>query len=279
MNDTGFRRVNPTRPPAAYIGGKKMLAARLVERIAAVPHSSYAEPFVGMGGVFLRRTSVPSVEIINDISGDVANLFRVLQRHYVAFMDMLRFQLTGRREFERLLAQDPKTLTDLERAARFLYVQRLAYGGKVAGRNFGVSTGLPGRFDVTKLGPLLADLSERLAGVIIENLPYGEFLARYDVKGALFYCDPPYSGSEDDYGAGVFGPLDFDKLAAILGGLKGVFLLSINATPEMRKVFARFDVEEVDVGYSIAGGEWKISRELIVSTVGLPRETRAPTFL
>jgi DNA adenine methylase len=56
-------------------------------------------------------------------------------------MDTLRFQLSGRREFERLKATDPATLTDLERAGRFLYLQRLAFGGKVNGRNFGVSVG------------------------------------------------------------------------------------------------------------------------------------------
>jgi DNA adenine methylase len=49
--------VSPTRPPAPYIGGKKMLAKRLVARINAVPHRLYAEPFVGMGGVFSAATS------------------------------------------------------------------------------------------------------------------------------------------------------------------------------------------------------------------------------
>lgn len=129
-----FVPVEPVHPPAAYIGGKRRLAARLIERIAAVPHRTYAEVFVGMGGVFFRRQSVPPAEVINDRSGDVANLFRILQRHHPQLMDTLRFQLSGRREFDRLKASDPATLTDLERAGRFLYLQRLAFGGKVAGR-------------------------------------------------------------------------------------------------------------------------------------------------
>src|SRR6202000_1901689 len=103
-----------------------------------VPHALYAEPFVGMCGVFLRRRSAPKAEAINDMSRDVAGLFRILQRHYQAFMDMLKWQGTRRGEFQRLAAQDPDTLTDLERAARFLYLQRLSFGGKVAGRTFGV---------------------------------------------------------------------------------------------------------------------------------------------
>jgi DNA adenine methylase len=132
--------VVPTRPPAAYIGGKKVLAKRLVARINAVPHRLYAEPFVGMGGVF-RRDQRPKSEVINDWSEDVATFFRILQRHYVPFMDMLRWQVTSRAGFERLRRQDPSTLTDLERAARFLYLQKLSFGGKVSGRVFGVDGG------------------------------------------------------------------------------------------------------------------------------------------
>src|SRR3546814_2724684 len=110
-----------------------------------------------MGGVFLKRTARPKVEVINDISGDVTTLFRILQRHYIAFLDMLRWQLSSRSEFDRLMRMDPDTLTDLERAARFLYLQRLTFGGKVDGRNFGVSRTTSSRFDVTKLVPILED--------------------------------------------------------------------------------------------------------------------------
>jgi len=99
-----FRRIAPVRPAAAYIGGKKQLAARIVARIEAVAHRTYAEPFLGMGGVFLRRRFAPQYEVINDLSGDVATFFRILQRHYAPFMDMLKFQLTTRKDFERLNA-------------------------------------------------------------------------------------------------------------------------------------------------------------------------------
>lgn len=230
METDTLRPVAPARPVAPYIGGKKHLAERLAARIAAVPHDSYVEPFVGMGGVFLRRRRAPKQEVINDISGDVATFFRILQRHYGPFMDMLRWQVAGRQEFERLLASDPATLTDMERAARFLYLQRAAYGGKVAGRSFGVSPGAPSRFDVTRLAKLLDDLHERLAGVVIECLPYAEVITRYDRPGTLFYLDPPYHGSETDYGAGVFAAADFRRLADQLAGIAGRFILSINDT-------------------------------------------------
>jgi DNA adenine methylase len=91
-----FESILPVRPVAGYIGGKRRLAERLVARIAAVPHEIYAEAFVGMGGVFFRRRSRPRSEVINDRNGDVANLFRILQRHYPQFMETLRFQITSR---------------------------------------------------------------------------------------------------------------------------------------------------------------------------------------
>ncbi|TAN72316.1 MAG: DNA adenine methylase [Magnetospirillum sp.] len=244
--------VRPIRPVAPYLGGKRNLAKRIGAEIERIPHAIYAEPFVGMGGVFLRRASAPRSEVINDLNREVATFFRILQRHYVAFMEMIKFQLTTRAEFERLVATDPTTLTDLERAARFLYLQRTAFGGKVSGRNFGVSPANPARFDVTRLGPLLEELHCRLAGVVIECLPYGEFITRYDRPETLFYLDPPYWGSERDYGRHLFERADFERLAALLGGLQGRFILSLNDVPGVREVFGRFEIEAVETSYSVS---------------------------
>jgi len=244
----------PAAPVAPWIGGKRRLAGLIIERLAAIPHDTYVEPFVGMGGVFLRRPFRAKAEVLNDLSRDVATLFRVLQRHYPFFLDMLRWRLTSRAEFERLLAENPDTLTDLERAARFLYLQRTAFGGKVAGRHFGVSPASAGRFDVTRLSAILEEVHARLAGVVIECLPYQALIPRYDRPGTLFYLDPPYWGSEGDYGAGIFGRDDFERLAQLLAGLRGRFVLSLNDVPGVREVFAGFAMERVETTYSIAGG-------------------------
>lgn len=243
--------VEPVSPAAPYLGGKRNLAKRLIARIEAVPHILYAEPFVGMGGVFLRRTQVPRAEVINDLNREVATFFRILQRHYVPFMEMMRFQLTTRAEFERLTRTDPDTLTDLERAARFLYLQRTAFGGKPSGQNFGVSSRRSGYFDITKLGPMLEDLHTRLAGVTIECLPYAEFITRYDRPGALFYLDPPYWGSESDYGKELFSWADFERLRDLLKGLEGRFIMSLNDTAGVRETFQDFEIEAVETSYSV----------------------------
>ncbi|WP_316168606.1 MULTISPECIES: DNA adenine methylase [unclassified Bradyrhizobium] len=272
------RAVAPVRPAAAYIGGKRRLGELLARRIEAIQHDTYAEPFIGMGGVFFRRRWAPRREVINDVSRDVVTLFRILQRHYPQFLETLKFQVTSRAEFERLAAANSDTLTDLERAARFLYLQRLAFGGKVAGRNFGVEPTGSARFDVTKLGPLLEAIHERLGGVVIECLSWADFIARYDGPGTLFYLDPPYWGCEADYGAGVFSRDDFARLAQRLGGIAGKFMLSVNDVPETREVFADYAIEAVTTRYTISG-QWSDVAEILVTGPSPDRFATAPDLL
>lgn len=255
------------RPLAPYLGGKRNLAKRLCAIIEATPHFTYAEPFVGMGGVFLRRAVPACAEVINDISRDVTNLFRVVRRHYEPLIDELELLLTSRDEFDRLRRVDPDTLTDIERAARFLYLQRLSFGGKVTTRSFGVDRRTPSRFNYARLRADIRRLGERLAPVVIERLPYAELIRRYDAPETLFYLDPPYWGCETDYGADVFGRADFSALADQLDGIQGKFLLSINATAGAREVFDRFTVEDVETTWTIstnATGAGKKVTELIV---------------
>lgn len=263
-----FAPVQPVRPLAAYVGGKRNLSGRLVELIGRTPHVTYAEPFVGMGGVFFRRDRRPPQEVINDLSGDVANLFRVLQEHYTPLVDELRFKLSSRNEFQRLMAQDPATLTDLRRAARFLYLQSLAFGGRVADRHYGVSMGQPARFDFTKIVPRLQDVHERLCGVSIEQLPFDRFIARYDRPGTLFYCDPPYYGSEDYYGADLFPKAEFERLSDCLKGLRGSFILSLNDVPEVREIFSWATIEPVELTYRLSGRP-TLGREVIITAGAL----------
>ncbi len=263
----GDVHAHPAEPPAAWLGGKRQLAKTLARRIGAIEHTSYVEPFVGMGGVFFRKPLVADCEVINDINGEIINLFRILQRHYPPFMDCLKFVIASREEFDRLGKVDPATLTDLERAARFLYMQRLAFGGKVTSHTFGVSPGTHGRFNVTKLKTRLADIHERLAGVVIENLPWAEVISRYDTPDTLFYLDPPYWGNETDYGHGIFSKADFRKMADLLGTIKGRFLLSLNDVPRVREIFSAFEFEEVSVTYSAGTQSGRKVREVIISDI------------
>lgn len=264
--------VEPVRPIAPWLGGKRNLAKRICALIDAdTGHRTYAEPFVGMGGIFLRRHRRAPAEFINDRGREVYNLFRVLQEHYVAFLDLLRFQLTTQANFNRLTDVDPETLTDMQRAARFLYLQRCAFGGKVSGRNFGLAAGRPGRFNLTTLEPDLEALHSRLAAVTVTCLDFADFIRRVDRPDVLFYLDPPYWGCENDYGKAMFSQERFAEMAETLQSLQGRFILSLNDTPGVRQTFAAFQVQAVRTTYSISARSVQADRaELLISNYSLP---------
>ncbi|MDF1627051.1 MAG: DNA adenine methylase [Parvibaculaceae bacterium] len=253
------------RGAAPYLGGKRRLAKRICERIGSIPHETYAEVFVGMGGVFFRRAFAPPQEVINDKSGEVANFFRTLEHHYQPMVDYIRWKVASRTEFDRLKNTDPALLTDIQRAIRFYYLQKLAFGGKSVGQSFGVQPPKPSNFNPLRVAEDLGELHERLAGVIVENLDYAELIRRYDKPATLFYLDPPYFGGEKDYGKGLFERADYDRMAAQLGEINGAFLLSINDVPEIRAAFAGFHMEEVRLKYSISKEEVTAASELIIS--------------
>lgn len=83
--------VPPVQPAAPWLGDKRTLARRICAILDATPCTPCAEPFVGMGGICLRRCARPRAEVINDRGRETANLFRILQRHCVQCLEVLRF--------------------------------------------------------------------------------------------------------------------------------------------------------------------------------------------
>ena len=274
QNIINFEQVKPTEPIAPYRGGKRLLAKTIVPIIEQIPHNIYCEPFMGMGGVFFRRTQKPKCEAINDINSEIINMFRMVEKFPDYLADMLKFKICSRAEFKRMVGTPPLLLTELERAVRYLYIQKNAFGGKVRGQAFGVDVGRSGRLISEKLIPQIQELHQRLAGVYIACLPYQEFITRYDRPDTLFYLDPPYWNCENDYGKGIFGKADFDELTKLLKGIKGKFIMSINDVPEIRRIFRAFYIMEVQTRYTIATkeiGQSKQAKELLIGNVDLSR--------
>lgn len=264
-NIFNFEQVKATEPIAPYLGGKRLLAKTIVPIIEKIPHNIYCEPFVGMGGIFFRRTQKPKCEAINDINNELVNMFRMVERFPDYLADMLKFKICSRAEFKRMLATPPLLLTELERAVRYLYIQKNAFGGKTYSQVFGVALDRPGRFNAERLISQIQELHKRLTGVYIECLPYQEFIIRYDRPDTLFYLDPPYWNCENDYGKGIFCKADFAELSKLLKGIKGKFIMSINDVPEIRAIFKGFYIKEVNTRYTVGTQSGKQAAELLIS--------------
>ena len=250
-------------PLSGWVGGKFHLAKTIIPKIPE--HAGYVEPFAG-GAWILFRKPQSAAEILNDIDKDVITLYRVIQKHLPEFIRYMQWALVSRDEFNRLQKVAPETLTDIERSCRFFYLQKLAFGGKVANSPvFGTSATKPARLNLTRLETDLWQAHQRLAQVTIECLPYSEVIERYDRPETFFYCDPPYYNCEDYYGKDIFNKDDFKNLYNILSQIKGQFLLSINDVEPIRELFKNFKIESVDTFYSVSKNKMKPVKEILIS--------------
>jgi DNA adenine methylase len=262
INPTAIQPMNPIAP---YLGGKRLLSKTIIPIIETIPHDLYCEPFLGMGGVFFRRKQRPKCEVINDINSEIINMFRMVEKYPDYLINMLKFKVCSRAEFKQMVNTPPLLLTELERAIRFLYIQKNAFGGNTQHQAFGVSISHPARFNTNRIAKQIESLHERLQDVYIECLPYQEVIRRYDRTTALFYLDPPYWDCENDYGKGIFGKSDFSNLANILKDIKGKFIMSINDVPEIREIFKDFHIKEVKTTYTTGTQTGKAANELLIS--------------
>jgi len=246
-------------PIIPWIGGKRRLADLLLSRFPA--HKCYVEVFAGGAALYFMRPPA-DVEVINDINGELVNLYRVVQRHLEEFVRQFKWALSSRKVFTWLQKTEPATLTDIERAARFYYLQQLAFGAKVEGQNFGTATTTPPGLNLLRLEETLSAAHLRLASSYIEHLDWAACIERYDRPHTLFYLDPPYWETE---GYGVDFPLsEYERMADMLRRLKGKAIVSLNDHPEIRRCFAGFEMESLDINYTVGGGAGVGRQEVII---------------
>lgn len=246
--------------PLSYVGGKRALAKRL---IAMFPeHTTYVEAFAG-GAQVLFHKPPSKVEVINDLNDEITNFFRVCQHHHEELLRYFRFCLVSRRSFEIQKATDPATLTDVQRAARFLYLLKNSFASLVRNPNYHWHVVQPPGFNLERLPELIENAHKRLERVQIECLPYEEVLKRYDRPGTLFYLDPPYHGRYL-YRYNLT-PEDFAVLAERLEKLRGKFVLSLNDVPEVRALFHRFHIQGVELSYTAQKVSGRRYREVFIT--------------
>lgn len=241
-----------------YIGGKKLLRKKIVERFPE-KISRYVEVFGGAAWVLFYKEKYAKQEVYNDINGELVNLFKMVKYHPSALQEELCWLLNARQIFEELKIQ--KGLTEIQRAARFFYLIRTSFGAKI------YSYGGIYR-DCASFLKEIENVRERLAKVVIENKDFTNILKKYDKEETLFYCDPPYYKAEKYYDTGnfIFDETQHTLLKDILSNIKGKFILSYNNQDFIKELYQEFKIEEVERCNNIGNalGKEKKYKELII---------------
>lgn len=247
--------------PLAYIGGKSKLSKAIIDMMPE--HKAYCEVFAGAAWVFFKKP-FSKYEVINDLDSDLVTFYRVLQNHLEEFLRQFKWLLSSREWFEDWKRQqDAGGLTDIQRAARYYYLQRLCFGGRVKGRVFGTAPLHNPRINLLRMEEELSAVHLRLVGVHIEHLSWDDFIHRYDRLGTLFYCDPPYYKAP--FYAHNLELSDYEKMASVLSSIKSQFILSINDHPQIREVFKGFKTKPVRLKYTVSKGKQTTGRELLIT--------------
>lgn len=251
--------MSPAQPIIPWIGGKRRLAPFILPLFPE--HTCYVEPFAGAAALFFAKEP-STAEVLNDINGELVNLYRVVQIHLEEFVRQFKWALTSRQVFQWEQMKRPETLTDIQRAARFYYLQRNAFGGRVAGQSFGTSTTAGPRLNLLRLEEELSAAHLRLSGVMLEHLTWHKCVDLYDRPHSLFYCDPPYWETE---GYGVDFPIEeYERMASLARSIAGAMVISVNDHSEMRRVFEGLAMQSVSIDHTVGGGAGVKRNELVI---------------
>ncbi|ENV08307.1 hypothetical protein F966_02981 [Acinetobacter higginsii] len=251
-----------TNPIIPWMGGKRRLASQLIPLFPE--HSCYVELFCGGAALYFLRDEPAKVEVINDLDGELINLYRVVQNHLEEFVKQFKWSLTSRQMFKWLKEAYVDGLTDIQRAARFYYLQQHAFGAKRHGQSFGTAT--TGKApNLLRIEESLSEAYIRMAGTFIENSSWVDCLKRYDRPHTFFYADPPY-WKMTGYNV-EFGLDQYQLLAEKMRTAQGKIMVSLNDHEEMREVFKDFRIKTLNIKYCVGSPDKtrsKNSSEMVI---------------
>lgn len=232
------------KPLVKRPGGKSRMLKHLLPIIDSIPHKVYVEPFCGGAAVLVAKK--PSEhEVINDIDGDLINLYKQVKYHLPALVHELRLVVDSRQLFAD--AKQQPGVTEIQRAASYAYRNFYSFGGD--NDSYGVK-----RIGFTTQRYLLRKMvamHKRLNRVSVEHLSWERCLALYDCPAALHFCDPPYTvGDVRAYAA--WGASDVARLREALTRLKGAWIVTLNDCEANRAVFKGCTIKAVTTAASMA---------------------------
>jgi DNA adenine methylase len=223
-----------------YIGGKHRLSKEIAMRLHAPGVDTLVEVFGGSAAVMLNAGF--NKRVYNDSDQNIVNVFRTIADTGKCreLLRKLHCMPPSRAIFED--CHHLEKCDDLERAARVLYRQLFAFGGKGTDGGFSVSVGDRwGIKEVARYQSLLVRLesfAEFFSKTLLECLDYQELIRCYGVKrNVVLFCDPPYVGTERYYRMDSFGQWHHWNLAQMLNNVSAHVVLTYYDVPMLRSLY------------------------------------------
>lgn len=227
-------------------GGKSRLYKSLIPLFPE--HLYYVEVFGGAGWVLLNKNE-STIEIFNDIDGNIVNLFRVVRDFPGEFCNRLQLDVVSRQTFEDYKRLPFELLDPIDRAVKWYYVYYNSFNADMVSLLTRKVKTNPNRFN-TRLPELTRVLTDRLANVVMENLDFRDMLTKYAGKDFFYYLDPPYY---ETHGYEVpFEEQDHIDLCERLHNIDGKFLLTYNNHPTILEMYQDCHIVPMSTNYQAA---------------------------
>lgn len=153
----------------SWVGGKRLLRQK-ISTLVPEDIASYIEPFGGAGWVLFFKDRWAHNEVYNDIDGELVNLFRSAKFHVEELQKEFKFLVASRELFAQI--RENRGLTELQRAARFLYLIKYSFGA--LGEHFGIAKIGKGAISHKNITEMMEKVHLRMDKVTIEHLSYEE---------------------------------------------------------------------------------------------------------
>lgn len=217
------------KPFYCRVGNKQSISKKIINLFPV--HLTYVEPFVGSGAILFNKEPSEK-EIINDLDKNVVEGFRLLKNAPSSDTFMIRRTL---KEQQQLVETNPTSIQD--KILKKLYQSCNTFGGTGKGK-------LYKSYNQSKKINKIDEYKNRLKNVKIFNNDYKNIIKKYDTPTTLFFLDPPYEQSNNLYSHSSF---DFEELRDILTNIKGYFILTLNDSSNIRRIFKDFVIKGITV--------------------------------
>ena len=240
-----------------WAGGKGQLIEQFIP-LFPKKINRYIEPFVGGGAVlfYIIQNYHPKEIIISDVNKELITTYNVIKQDVEKLISILREHKKHHSKdyYYKIRAILPSSLSDVDKAARFIYLNKTCFNGlyRVNSKGgFNVPMGQYKNPDIVQENKL-REISKLLKNVTIKCESFENVLS-YSKKGDFVYFDPPYyplknKNSFTTYHHDVFLDNEHKKLAEVFDALskKGCFVMESNSdTGFVRKLYSKYAIKLV----------------------------------